>query len=43
MDNKQQDLQLAALLASASIIGFVLVYWAIQIQDVRDLLAMAYG
>jgi hypothetical protein len=43
MDNKQKDQQLAALIASLSIIGFALAYWAIQIQDVRELLAMAYG
>jgi hypothetical protein len=43
MDSNKKDLQLAALLASASILVFALVYWAIQIQDVLATLAMAYG
>jgi hypothetical protein len=43
MDNKQQDQQLAALLASLSIVGFALIYWVLQIQDVREMLAIAYG
>ena len=43
MDKKQQDLQVAALLAALSIIGSALVYWGIQVQDVREILAMAYG
>jgi hypothetical protein len=43
MNNKKQDQQLAALLASLAIIGFSLVYWVIQIQGVREMLAMAYG
>jgi len=43
MNNKQRDQQLAALLASVGIIGFALIYWLIQIQDVREMLAMAYG
>lgn len=38
-----RDAQLAALLASAAVIlGFV-CYWALQIQAVRESLAMAYG
>jgi hypothetical protein len=43
MDIKKKDQQLAALLASLSIIGFALFYWANQIQDVLKTLAMAYG
>jgi hypothetical protein len=43
MDNKQQDQQLAAVLASLGIFGFALAYWVIQIQDVCEMLAMAYG
>jgi Na+/proline symporter len=43
MNNKKQDQQLAALLSSLAIIGFSLVYWAVQIQGVREMLAMAYG
>jgi hypothetical protein len=41
--DKQRDLQLAALAASATIVGFFLVYWFLQIQDVREMLALAYG
>lgn len=38
-----RDAQLAALLASAAVIvGFVL-YWALQIEAVRESLALAYG
>lgn len=38
-----RDAQLAALLASAAVIvGFVL-YWALQIDAVRESLALAYG
>jgi len=43
MSNKKRDQQLAALLASLSIIGFAVVYWVAQILGVRELLAMAYG
>jgi hypothetical protein len=43
MDNKQRDQQLAALLASSSILGFAFIYWVVQIQDVLEMLAMAYG
>ncbi len=43
MDNNKKDQQLAALLASTVIIGFAVIYWVIQIQDVREMLAMAYG
>jgi len=42
MDNKKKDQQLAALLAALSIIGFALIYWAVQIRDVLETLAMAY-
>jgi hypothetical protein len=37
-----RDLQLAALAASATIIGCFVVYWFLQIQDVREMLALAY-
>jgi hypothetical protein len=43
MDIKKRDQQLAALLAALSIIGFALIYWGMQIQDVLETLAMAYG
>jgi len=38
-----KDAQIAAVLASTVVaLGFV-VYWAIQIQAVREMLALAYG
>jgi hypothetical protein len=43
MENKKRDRQLAAVLAALTIIGFALIYWGIQIQNVLDTLAMAYG
>ncbi len=41
-DNRK-DLQLAALVASATIVAGFLVYWLVQIQDVRAMLELAYG
>jgi hypothetical protein len=38
-----RDAQLAALLASAAVIAGLVLYWAIQIQAVRESLALAYG
>jgi hypothetical protein len=35
-------LQLAAHLAAGTLITFFAVYWFLQIQDVRELLALAY-
>jgi hypothetical protein len=38
-----KDAQLAAFIASCAItVGFV-VYWTLQIQSVREMLALAYG
>jgi hypothetical protein len=37
-----RDLQLAGLIAACTIITFFAVYWFLQIQDVRELLALAY-
>jgi|TARA_B110000971_G_scaffold144264_1_gene147445 hypothetical protein len=37
------DVQVAAVTVSASIIVFFVVYWVIQIQSVIDLLELAYG
>jgi hypothetical protein len=37
-----RDLQLASLVAAGTIITFFAVYWFVQIQDVRELLALAY-
>lgn len=38
-----QDLQAAAVLASGGVILGFLLYWSIQVQSVRELLALAYG
>jgi len=38
-----QDLQFAALAASATIMSFFVAYWIVQIIDVREMLALAYG
>lgn len=38
-----KDLQNAAVTVSATIIIFFVVYWAIQIDSVRELLELAYG
>jgi len=38
-----KDLQVAAVAASGTIIVFFLVYWFVQIQDVREMLDLAYG
>ncbi len=37
------DLQMSALAASATILIFATIYWAVQIQGVREMLEMAYG
>jgi hypothetical protein len=37
------DAQLAAALSSAAIIVGFAVYWTLQIQSVREMLALAYG
>ena len=38
-----RDLQLAAFLTSAAVITFFVVYWVLQIEDVLEMLALAYG
>jgi hypothetical protein len=38
-----RDAQLAALLASTAVIAGIVLYWVMQIQAVRESLAMAYG
>ena len=40
---KTRDLQLAALLTSLTVITFLVVYWVLQIEDVLEMLALAYG
>jgi hypothetical protein len=42
-DKTRKDDELAALLVAGSIIAFFVVYWAFEIQSVRELLEMAYG
>lgn len=39
----EKDVQAAALLASATIAGGFFLYWVVQIQAVREMLALAYG
>ncbi|MEZ5491548.1 MAG: hypothetical protein R3F50_14700 [Gammaproteobacteria bacterium] len=41
-ENKRDDLETAALVTSATIIVFFVVYWAVQIGSTYSLLAMAY-
>jgi hypothetical protein len=40
---RSKDVQLAAMLASAVVVAGFVLYWTIQILDVREMLAMAYG
>lgn len=40
---KMDDVQMAAVALSATVIVFFVVYWAIQIDSVRELLNLAYG
>jgi hypothetical protein len=41
--DRMDDLELAALLAAAVVIVGFLGYWFVQIQDVREMLDLAYG
>ncbi|WP_279245612.1 hypothetical protein [Candidatus Litorirhabdus singularis] len=38
-----RDLELAALVASAAVIAFFVVYWLGEIAEVRAMLKLAYG
>ncbi|MFT5691111.1 MAG: hypothetical protein ACI92E_000436 [Oceanicoccus sp.] len=38
-----KDAQAAAIVATSTILIFSAVYWTIQIQGVREMLALAYG
>ena len=38
-----RDQQIAAVAASATIVTFFVIYWVVQIIDVREMLALAYG
>ena len=40
---EDRDLVLSAIIASGSIATVFVMYWALQIQDVIELLEMAYG
>ena len=41
--SKIRDRETSALVASAAILGFFVIYWTLQIQEVREMLALAYG
>jgi hypothetical protein len=43
IDKRRSDLRIAAVLSSGTLIVAFLVYWYLQVQDVRELLRMAYG
>ncbi|MEH6568854.1 MAG: hypothetical protein V7709_07265 [Halioglobus sp.] len=38
-----RDRETAAIVSSTAILGFFLIYWALQVQEVREMLALAYG
>ena len=38
-----RDSQNSALMATSTIIIFSVIYWAIQIESVKELLLLAYG
>lgn len=38
-----RDMELAARISCTAVVGFFLVYWYLQIEDVLALLEMAYG
>ena len=40
---KFDDDQTAAIAATSAILIFMVIYWSIQIQSVRELLELAYG
>ena len=40
---KLTDNQLAAILASVTVISFFIIYWTIQIISVQQVLEMVYG
>ena len=40
---KFDDDQTAALAATSAILIFMVIYWSLQIQSVRELLELAYG
>ena len=42
-DNSHKDAQAAAMLAGATIVCGFALYWVIQVQAVREMLALAYG
>ncbi len=42
-EDANRDVRVAALLASLAIVGGALLYWGLQIQAVREMLALAYG
>lgn len=42
-EDQLNDDQTAAVVGALVIINFFVVYWALQIQSVRELLELAYG
>jgi len=41
--NQRDDLEMAAIATSVTVIVFFVVYWAAQIESTYSLLSMAYG
>ncbi len=39
----RRDAELAALIACSAVTAGFVIYWALQIQSVREMLALAYG
>ena len=42
-DQGGRDLRIAALVGSAALLCFFVGYWTVQVQDVFELLELAYG
>ena len=42
-DNTARDKQVAAVVASTVVVICFVVYWALEIQAVREMLELAYG
>ena len=42
-EDRLRDLKMATVIASTAILGFFVIYWSLQIQEVRAMLELAYG
>lgn len=42
-DNNLKDTQASAAIVAITIITFSVIYWGVQIQGAREMLALAYG